>query len=264
MSRIAKAMLMMLALSSVACATAGTQVVRTPTISLTELKAKMDSSLSHITTMRGEARISYFGPGGRLKGTATIAAERPGSFRYNVLGPHGGVIEAFATDGRELQVLKLLETRYLYGPATSDTLDRLMAFAPLKLDSSGWVGLLFGMVAIPDGAELIAGERDGLVAVRWPMGTRTIQLTVREGTGALERLRVVEGETLLSEVVISDRDERGLPAALEMRAPAAKVELELRLRQVEVGVTFPSSTFYIEPPQGFRAEYVGASGRSVD
>ena len=193
-----------------------------------------------------------------------MAAARPGSFRYNVLGPHGGVIEAFATDGRELQVLKLLETRYLYGPASSETLDRLMAFAPLKLDSSGWVGLLFGTVTIPEGASLSSGKRGDEVEVSWPVGKRTLRLGVNEASGALKRLRVMQGDVLVSEVVISERDERGLPEALEMRAPGAKVELEFRLREVEVGVTFPPGTFYIEPPAGFRAEYVGTSQPSVD
>ena len=68
------------------------------------------------------------------------------------------------------------------------------------------------------------------------MGSRTIEVAVREDTGALEKLRVREGEELLSEVMISDRDERGLPAALEMRAPAAKVELE--------NVSLVRNTFY--------------------
>ena len=262
MNKVGKHLLLLAwALSMMACATTGTPVGYVPSITLAELQQKMKSSMSQVETLRGEARISYFGPSGRLKGTVTIAAARPGSFRYNVLGPHGGVIEAFATDGRELQVLKLMETRYLYGPANSDTLDRLMAFAPLKLDSSGWVGLLFGVVEIPEGALLSSGGRGGAVHVTWPVGARTIQLSVLEETGRLETLRVMEGEALVSEVMISARDERGLPTALEMRAPDANVELELRLRNLEVGVEFPDGTFFIEPPQGFRAEYVGVSQR---
>ncbi|MEC9465691.1 MAG: hypothetical protein VX834_07900 [Myxococcota bacterium] len=264
MSSLLKWALLTFVVLTTGCATMGTHTNHPPALTLNELKSKMNLSMSDIETLRGEARISYFGPQGRLKGTVTIAAARPGSFRYNVLGPHGGVIEAFATDGRELQVLKLLETRYLYGPASADTLDRLMAFAPLNLDSAGWVGLLFGMVTIPEGASLASGQRHGEVEVSWQVENRTIRLGVNESSGTLERLRMMEGETLVSEVIISERDGRGLPAALEMRAPAAKVELEFRLREVEVGVTFAPGTFYIEPPAGFRAEYVGTSRPPVD
>ena len=223
-----------------------------------DLRTRMVAAQSRVETMRGEARLTYFGPAGRLKGTATIAASRPGSFRYNLLGPHGGVIEAFASDGTELQVLKLMESRYLYGPATAETLDRLLAFVPLKLDSHGWVGLLFGSIPVPDEAMIKSNDESGRIEARWTVGAREILLDIEPQSVVVERMRIYDGETLVSEVIISERDQRGLPSSLQMRVPASKIELDLRFRDVEVGIDFPEGTFYIKPPPGFRAEYVGS------
>ena len=254
----------LLCMGLVACAATHKAIEPIQAMTVDALRLKMNSTRSHIETMRGEARLTYFGPSGRIKGTATIAASRPGSFRYNVLGPHGGVVEAFSTDGRELQVLKLMESRYLYGPATAETLDRLMAFAPLQLDSTGWVGLLFGSISVPDTAAVRVDQATGRIEAEWPLGLRQITLDVDPRTWMVERLRVRDGDVLVSEVIIAKRDELGLPAQLQMRVPGSEVELELRLRDVEVGVAFPDGTFYIEPPRGFRAEYVGPSHRPVD
>ena len=247
-----------LCLSAVSCASSQLVPKHLITTSPAELRSRMDAAQSPVRTIRGEARLTYFGPSGRLKGTATIVAERPGRFRYNLLGPHGGVLEAFATDGTELQVLKLLESRYLYGPATAATLDKLLAFAPLKLDSEGWVGLLFGAIPVPDGALIQANDASGRLEARWSIGGREILLDIEPRSAVVERMRVYDGAELVSEVVISERDELGLPKALQMKVPGSKIELDLRLRDIEADIELPKGTFYIAPPDGFRAEYVGS------
>ncbi|MEO1170795.1 MAG: hypothetical protein AAFX94_01925, partial [Myxococcota bacterium] len=115
------------------CASTGAQL---PTVVDTEsLQARMLSAQSQLKSYVGEARLTYFGPDGRVKGTATLAVEKPASLRYEIQGPHGGVIEAFATNGVELQLLDFKTNRFIYGPANPSTIDQLLSFAPLGMDA---------------------------------------------------------------------------------------------------------------------------------
>src|SRR5690554_3815951 len=78
-----------------------------------ELQARMEKARPAVDKYFAEARLTYFGPQGRVKGTASLAVARPTSLRYDIIGPHGGVMEAFATNGEELQLLNPGQERFL-------------------------------------------------------------------------------------------------------------------------------------------------------
>ena len=75
---------------------------------LNSLTERMVQAHTEVRAFVGEARLTYFGEEGRVRATATLAVARPGKFRYEILGPHGAAVEAFATDGASFQVLKLV------------------------------------------------------------------------------------------------------------------------------------------------------------
>ena len=61
------------------------------------------------------------------------------------MGPHGGVLEAFATSGHTFELSKMSESRFLYGPATPDTLDRLLfCSSESRRDGMGGAFIWFG------------------------------------------------------------------------------------------------------------------------
>ena len=136
-----------------------------------------------------ETRITYFKKGKRLKGTATIVAKQPGNLRYEILGPHGGVLEAFATNGKEFQLAKLAESRFFYGPATPDLLDRLLPFAPLRMTSTGWVELLFGQVHIPEGASFSYGKEIGFYRIEFYRGDTKVLVLVDPKTTKIHEIQ---------------------------------------------------------------------------
>lgn len=207
-----------------------------------------------------EMRVTYFDTNGRLKGTASLAARRPGKFRYNLLGPHGGVLEAFATNGTTFELSKMSESRFLYGPATPTALDQLLPFAPLHLGPKGWVELLFGTIDIPPTATMVHEESTGLLILRFQRAARQVSVHVDPSTMHMRRLQVAQGENLLCDVTIEHRHSSGLPSHLELNAPGQKVQATLKMRDIQTNPTFGESVFQLSPPRGVTPEYLGPVG----
>jgi hypothetical protein len=217
----------------------------------------MNKRAVKLKAFSSEVRVTYFGPDGRLKGTVSLAAQRPGKFRYNLMGPHGGVLEAFATNGQTFQLSKMSESRFLYGPATPDTLDRLLFFAPLHLGPKGWVDLLFGTVSIPSHATLDYSEQTGQWMLEWEEQEKFVRVHVEPQEMMMSRLEVSIAGELVCDVSIESRHAVGLPAKLNLKAPRDKVQATLKTRDIRENPTFGKATFELSPPRGVKPEYWG-------
>jgi len=223
-----------------------------------ELRQRMQKAGSPVQKYFAEARMTYFGADGRIKGSASLAVMRPQSLRYDLVGPHGGVIEAFATDGSQLQLLIPGEARLLEGPATPQNVDRMMSFAPLHLDPQGWVALLFGEVSVPAGAQLRYDDTAGHFVVHWSAAGSEVSLGVDPRTSRVVTAQVRQGERLASTVLIEERDPRGLPIRLRMKArvvtpEGSKDESDIRviLRDIEHDPAgLDAASFRLRPPRG--------------
>lgn len=216
-------------------------------LSSPELRTQMLAALPGISGYLGEARLTYFGKDGRIKATATLAVRKPTFLRYELHGPHGGVLEAFATDGVELQLVDFKRNRFVYGPVRPDTLDRLLPLTPLKMGAEDWVRVLCGELVPPAEAEI---RRDGdIYRTRWQVADITQVLEIDAKSTYAKRAATFRGETLQSEVVIASRAEGGLPQRLELRVPAENVTLQIVLREVELNPNLADGIFRLEPPE---------------
>lgn len=219
--------------------------------------AAMQKHAQKLQSFTCEIRVTFFGPSGRLKGTVSLAAMRPGQFRYNLMGPHGGVLEAFATNGQTFELSKMSESRFLYGPATPDTLDRLLFFAPLNLDAKGWVELLFGVVSVPDDAAMTYDDKTGYLVLSWEQASKAMRVHVDPKTMQMSRLEVWVDGQLVCDVTIDDRHASGLPAKLVLNAPRDDVQATLKTRDIVLNPTLSEKTFLLSPPRGVKPEYWG-------
>lgn len=233
------------------------------------LLARMAAKRSTVKSFVAEARMTYFGPSGRVKGTATIAVARPASLRYEIQGPHGGTLEAFACDGERLQLLNLGESRFIVGEASPENLDRLMSFAPLGFTTKQWVSVLFGDFAIPKSASHRYDDRRGVFVIRWlrsrsdksppqvpAEGQEWMELSVDPKTSmAVHAAMIVDGE-VFSEVEVESRDTHGLPAALHVAVPKAKVEMRMKLRDLTLNPELAPAVFQLQPPAGVVPEFL--------
>ncbi len=186
-----------------------------PPASLGDLTSKMQAARSSVHAYSADARITYFGKEGRAKGGATLVVARPASLRYELHGPHEGVLQAFATNGSELQLLDFQANQFIYGPSTPKTLDKLMQFAPLHLTAAGWVDMMFGDVAIAPGAEVGAEKSQWLA--RWTEDDVTREVLVDPTTARVSRVRALRGTSVLSDVSVTDYDASGVPIGAAYR-----------------------------------------------
>jgi len=221
-----------------------------------ELRAVLGAATSPIQRFLAEARLTYFGHEGRVRTTATIAVARPGRFRLEVFGPHGGVIQAAACNGNEVFLLDVGANRFLHGPASPEALDEITALGPLHLGPEAWVGLFFGEVQVPPGAVLRHLEDDEVEA-SWEIPGGRARATF---AGNPLRLRAAErvggaGETV-SRVVIHDRDANGLPASLGIAVPGDDVDVQIKLRDLELGPELGAEAFILDPPHGVTPEHL--------
>lgn len=223
---------------------------------VTELDGRVRRARSDLVSFSADMRITYFGADGRVRATGALVVMRPASMRYELSGPHGGVVSAFATNGLELQALDVASSRFLYGRATATSLDRLLPFAPLGLGPDAWVRLLFGEVDLPPGATLAYDDRAGRFVVGWSEGgvERVVEIDPR--SSRVTRARAIEGGILVSDVVIEERSDRGIPTSLHLRMPQAKVELEMKLRDLESNPDLDPSVFVLDPPSGIIPEHL--------
>lgn len=175
------------------------------------LRVRMQQARSDVERFVAEARLTYFGEQGRLRGTATVAVVRPMSLRYEVHAPTGALIEAFATDGVGLTWIDAQNQRFVRGQATAEGMDRLLGWAPLRFGPRGWVALLFGEVDVAPSAVLDYDDRAGLFTLTWSESDRAMTVFVDPASARPRRAEVREDSGRLSTLHFVRRGERGHP-----------------------------------------------------
>jgi len=222
-----------------------------------DLLEKIIASNSQVKGFVAEVRMTYFKDGQRLRGTGTIACMVPGFLRYELLGPHGGPIEAFSTNGVEFQIAKLAESRFFYGPASPAVLGELLPIAPLNLSPEDWVNLLLGIVDIPKEAGIRYDPGIGHFRLEYEKESLSMEVDVGPDTNKIIRIRASSKGVTLYEVGISEWDKRsGSPIDFKIEVPSSNMQLRLKFREFEIKYPLPEANFHLDPPRGVRPEYI--------
>ncbi len=206
-----------------------------------------------------ELRLQYFGNAGRYKGTAQLFARRPDHLRYDIQGPHGGVLFAFATNGERLAALDMGANSMSEGSATPEHFDALLPLAPLGLEASGWVALMFGEIAISDAATLTYDDRAGLFWLRWARGAYDVRLGVDPVSFDARKMCGWVGDAEQWQVALAPRDAHGLPTTMRVTAAASRTDIELRWRDVDVQSALVDGMFELPRPRGVTIRSLGSS-----
>ncbi|MEZ4272125.1 MAG: hypothetical protein R3C68_12060 [Myxococcota bacterium] len=216
---------------------------------------------SDLKSFTAEIRLTYFQERKRLRGTALLATSRPCSLRYEVVGPHGGVLEAFAMTCQRMQLLDTKNHRFIIAPTSIENIDRLLPFAPLHLQASAWVAVLFGEIDIPQTSQVSYDEQRGVYVVTWQRHkvqdaqvVPDVRVEIDPVTAQIQRMILSRDKHVLSDITIEGRDKRGLPEGLRIRVPGEKIDFAMKLRQVDYDPEFADSDFVLQAPQGISPE----------
>lgn len=233
------------------------QVVAGPAPEASALYAQAQAAHQVPQTLSGEAKAFVEAPehGGRY--AMHVSVQRPRSMRLEALSPLGDPAAVLVADQGHFALLDLRNNVFYRGPATPQNLSRLL---PAPLRDEELVSLITGAVPELPGSHPASSQRDGdgyLLVLAAPGVLQRVSLG-----GDLrvnEVRRTTEGGALLWDVGLDEHDDSSgaqVPRLLHLDAPAGKIKVDLRLRNVVAGKPPPAGAFLLGPPPGMRVEEV--------
>ncbi|HLV20107.1 MAG TPA: hypothetical protein VKZ49_04465 [Polyangiaceae bacterium] len=113
--------------------------------------------------VQGEAKIDYFGDGGRVRGNVLYIALLPENLRFDVFSPFGVTLSTLTADGEQFALFDLQEKRFWHGPAKACNVAR---FTHVPVPPFALVELMRGVAPVlvhePQSAR-IGWDSDGYV-----------------------------------------------------------------------------------------------------
>jgi outer membrane lipoprotein-sorting protein len=218
-----------------------------------ELSKRVAEAGAKVHGYIAEARLTYFNDGTRLRGSAQVAVQRPHQFRVDILAPHGGVLEAFASDGEQLQWLDNHRQVFFNGPATARAMSQLKSMTPISIGSSSWTELLLGEIKIPPEATTQYDAQRGRFIVKWRESEKLFEVVVEPESSWVEAVHVTDAVGVGSEINIHDRDDRGIPISLTVLSQNGQSSLRIHLRDIQVSSKpIAPSVFRLRAPRGMK------------
>jgi hypothetical protein len=162
----------------------------------------------------GEAKLDYFGKGGRVRGSLLYLASMPDRVRLDIVSPFGATISTLTSDGSNFALFDLREKSFLRGPANACNLQR---FTRVPLPPHAFTELLRGE------APVLVHEAAG-ASIAWKAGGYLIHLTSKNQ--AEEEIRLVPLDADWNKDFSAQRLRVESVAVTQAGVPLYRVELE--------------------------------------
>lgn len=91
--------------------------------------------------LKSEAKIDYFGPAGRIRGSLLYVVAVPDKLRLDIISPFGATVSTVTSDGHDFALFDLRQNQFLRGPANACNLGR---FTHVPVPPAALVQLLRG------------------------------------------------------------------------------------------------------------------------
>jgi hypothetical protein len=101
----------------------------------------MRATTSCSRALTSDAKLDYFGEGGRLRGSLLYVVAVPDKLRLDIVSPFGATVSTLTSDGREFALFDMRQKQFLRGPANACNLAR---FTHVPVPPSALVQLLRG------------------------------------------------------------------------------------------------------------------------
>jgi hypothetical protein len=226
------------------------------------LLAEVRGRQAQARSLRGETKMDYLSPDGRVKVTVNVAVRRPARLRFEAENPISGTtVGTLTTDGRDFALLDVEHNRFLVGPALACNVARM---ARIALPPDDVALILLGSAPLLPHLRAEVGYRRG-------DGGREV-LTLHLRGGGRERIEIAHDsrDVVAAEVVDAAghtvwrlahegfRSVGGvrLPRRIKFVEPRGHADVVIRYKDVEANVTVPDSVFRLTPPPGMVARPV--------
>ncbi|MEO8903761.1 MAG: hypothetical protein ABI488_15775 [Polyangiaceae bacterium] len=212
---------------------------------------RMRATTSCSRALTSDAKLDYFGPQGRLRGSLLYVVAAPDKLRLDIVSPFGATVSTLTSDGKNFALFDLRQKQFLRGPANACNLAR---FTHVPIPPAALVQLLRGEAPVLVHAEAAA-------SIAWESGEYVVRIQgTRQATEeihlqpvpqdyslpyAAQRVRVTEvrvlqqGVELYRALLVGHRaakmsgprlDPDGLDAPVLPSGPTCQAEVPGRLR----------------------------------
>ena len=212
---------------------------------------RMRATTACSRALTSDAKLDYFGPQGRLRGSLLYVVAAPDKLRLDIVSPFGITVSTLTSDGKNFALFDLRQKQFLRGPANACNLAR---FTHVPVPPAALVQLLRGeapvLVHSPAGATIAWESGEYVVRIQSTrQASEEIHLQPIEADYALpyaaQRVRLTEvrvlqqGIELYRAQLVGHRpakmsgpriDPDGLDAPAPPSGPSCQAEVPGRLR----------------------------------
>lgn len=146
--------------------------------------ARMRQGQSCSRGVSGDAKLDYFGEGGRVRGSVLYVASAPDRVRFDVFSPFGATLSTLTSDGSRFSLYDLRERTFLYGPANACNLQR---FTRVPLPPYAFVELMRGL------SPVLVHDQGG-ASLDWERGAYTVRILSKHRAEQEIRLTPAEAD----------------------------------------------------------------------
>lgn len=148
---------------------------------------RMRATTSCSRALTSDAKIDYFGEGGRIRGTLLYVVAVPDKLRLDVVSPFGATVSTLTSDGHAFALFDLRQKQFLRGPANACNLAR---FTHVPIPPAALVQLLRGEAPV-----LVHTPQTANIA--WKAGEYVVRIDSTRGASEEIHLSPVPDDYLL-------------------------------------------------------------------
>lgn len=126
----------------------------------------------------GDAKVTYFGEQGRIRGTMLFVTSRPERLRFDVVSPFGVTVSTLTSDGKNFSLLDFTNKQFVHGPATECNVTRFL-HVPVPP---------FALVALLAGEAPVLVHQPQAASLTWDSDAYLI--SIQSSRGASEEIRL--------------------------------------------------------------------------
>ena len=210
---------------------------------------------AQVQGLSGALAVEFWDADQRVKVRQLFATQRPLKLRMDTLSPFEQPLATLVCDGERLSLFEMDKRRYLTGPLTAETFERL---SKLRVTPHEMTALLSGQVPLLNSSATTVewDDRRGLYRLTLKEEDRHQVLSIDPLTlTPVEAIYYKKEElTLKIRLASYSKDEPKIPQRLRIEIPDREIRVDVKIKDFTLNPALPPEAFSLPPPAGVRIE----------
>jgi outer membrane lipoprotein-sorting protein len=210
---------------------------------------------AQVQGLSGALAVEFWEADQRIKVRQLFATQRPLKLRMDTLSPFEQPLATLVCDGERLSLFEMDKRRYLTGPLTAETFERL---SKLRVTPQEMTALLSGQVPLlnSNATTVEWDDRRGLYRLTLKEGDRHQVLSIDPSTlTPVEAIYYKKEEVVLKIRLASySKSEPKIPQRLRIEIPDREIRVDVEIKDFILNPALPPEAFSLPPPAGVRIE----------